>query len=77
MRCGTGEDEGCGTCRGNKINNAKCWSKWKLCGRCAMKKYPQEYTRRIIRSHKEVHVYKELQKPGINGYQGIKIETVQ
>lgn len=76
MRCGTGQDEGCGTCRGNKINNAKCWSKWKLCGKCAMKKYPKEYTRRIIRSHKEVHVYKELQKPGINGYQGMKIEAV-
>ncbi len=69
MRC---RGENCRTTRKNKLNKAKCWSKWGLCGKCAVEKYPHEYRKKILESFKEEHKYKLLEKPGINGYQGMK-----
>lgn len=73
MRC-RGED--CKTCRKNHLNRAKCWSKWGLCGKCAVKKYPQEYRKKIEETKVE-HKYELLQNSdNIMTLEGIKIGTV-
>jgi len=68
MRC---KGEGCLTTRKGKLTKAKCWSIWGICGKCAVKKYPTQYRKKVIASFKEVHKYESLAKPGINGYQGM------
>ena len=62
MRC---KGENCNRCRKNKLNKAKCWSKWNLCGTCAVRKHPEEYKRNVVRSYKVEHKYN--MKALING----------
>ena len=30
-------------------HDKKCWRKWRLCGDCAVKEHPKEYSERYVR----------------------------
>ena len=34
------------TVRTNAMKQTKCWSKWQLCGNCAVEEHPKEYCER-------------------------------
>src|SRR3990172_4747615 len=54
MRC---KGLGCKNCRKNKLDKAKCWKDWGLCGQCAVRLHPDQYNNKIVQSYKKRHEY--------------------
>ena len=39
----------CGVIKYGSIKNIKCWGKWKLCRKCAIKAHPEDYAKPYVK----------------------------
>jgi len=70
MRC---KGLGCKNCRKNKLDKAKCWKDWGLCGQCAVRLHPDQYNNKIVQSYKKRHEYNKIT---FKGMQFSKMEEI-
>ena len=72
MRC---KGPGCRKCRKNKLDKARCWRDWNLCGTCAVKFHPDQYHNKIVQSYKIPHQYNKIQYKE-SKLRGLRLELV-